>query len=335
MNGPAFITGATGFVGGAVLKHLAAAGREVRALARDRTGGDQVAAAGAVPVIGHLFEPEVLRQGMAGCDTVFHVAGVNEMCASDPTNMMRVNVDGVREVMRAAAATGVRRVVFTSSAATLGERKGTIGNEDTPHSGTYLSHYAKSKHLGELAAFEEGERSGVEVVSVNPSSVQGPGRSRGSAQLLIRALATRFPVLPMTAVSIVDIDDCAFGHLLAEREGVAGRRYVLNGASVTTREAVVLLREVTGAGINPVMLPSVLVWTFGMPAAWFAGRGEDTIICPQSLRTVLHGHRYDGSRATQELGLEYTSLSETLRRTIQWLVDFRFVRRNLPRIRPA
>jgi dihydroflavonol-4-reductase len=335
MSAAAFVTGATGFVGGAVLRHLAASGRDIRALARDRTGGDQMAAAGATPVIGHLFEPEVLREGMAGCEAVFHVAGVNEMCVTDPAEMMRVNVDGVREVMAAAAATGVRRVVYTSSAATLGETKGTVGHEDSPHRGTYLSHYARSKHLGELAAFEEGERLGVEVVSVNPSSVQGPGRTRGSAQLLIRALGTRFPVLPATAFSIIDIDDCALGHLLAERDGAPGRRYLLSGATVTTREAVELLRQVTGADINPVVLPSGVVRVFGTPAAWLAGRGDDPVICPESLRTVLHGHRYDGSRATRELGLEYTRLSETLRRTIQWLVDYRFVRRPLPRITSA
>lgn len=335
MSGPAFVTGGTGFVGGAVLRHLTATGREVRALARDRTGGDQLAAAGATPVIGHLFEPDVLRRGMAGCDTVFHIAGINEMCARDPSQMLHVNVDGVREVIRAAADTGVRRVVYTSSAATLGEKKGTVGDEDSVHCGTYLSHYARSKHLGELAAFEEGAQSGVEVVSVNPSSVQGPGRTRGSAQLLIQALGTRFPVLPQTSVSIVDIDDCALGHLLAEREGRPGHRYVLSGASVTTGEAVDLLRTVTGAPIHPVMLPAGAVRFFGMPAAWLAGRSEDTVICPESLRTVLHGHRYDGSRATRELGLEYTRLAETLRRTIQWLVDYRFVRRKLPRIHPA
>jgi dihydroflavonol-4-reductase len=334
MSGPAFVTGATGFVGGAVLRHLIADDRDVRALARDRTGGDQLAAAGATPVIGHLFEPDVLREGMAGCETVFHVAGVNEMCTGDPGPMMRVNIDGVREVMQAAAATGVRRVVFTSSAATLGEKKGTIGTEDSLHRGTYLSNYARSKHLGELAAFEEGERLDVEVVAVNPSSVQGPGRTRGSAQLLIRALGTRFPVLPATSLSIVDIDDCARGHLLAEAQGAAGRRYLVSGATVTTREAIDLLREVTGASINPVVLPAAAVRVFGTPAAWLAGRTDDPVICPEMLRTLLHGHRYDGSRATRELGLEYTPLAETLRRTLQWLVDFRFIRRDLPRIPP-
>lgn len=334
VNGPAFVTGGTGFVGGGVLRQLTATGRDIRALARDRTGGDQVAAAGATPFIGHLFEHDVLVDAMRDCESVFHVAGVNEMCTRDPAPMMRVNVEGVRRVLRAAAASGVRRVVYTSSSAAIGEAKGSIGSETSEHRGSYLSAYERSKHLGELAAFEEGERLGLEVVAVNPSSVQGPGRTSGSAQLLIRALATRFPVLPATFFSIIDIDDCSIGHLLAERSGVAGERYLLSGATVTSRMAVDLLREVTGAAIHPLILPRGVVAAVGMPLAALAGRGEDPVVCADSLRTVLHGHRYDGSRAVRELGLRYTSLDETLRRTIQWLVDYRFVRRRLPRIAP-
>lgn len=332
----AFITGATGFVGGGVLKLLSDGSREVRALARDRTGGEHMAARGAIPVIGDLQERTVLREAMTGCDVVYHVAGVNQMCASDPAEMMRVNVDGSRNVIQAAAASGVQRVVFTSSAVTMGEKARTVATEATTHRGRYLSHYERSKHESEGLMFTEGERLGVEVVAVNPSSVQGPGRTRGSAKLLLDVLNSRVPVLVQTSLSIVDIDDCAEGHLLAERHGVAGERYLLSAASLTVREAVELIVALTGRKSFPVYVPR---WALRMGAPLTKlrrRRSEDgSVFCKEAIATLLHGHRYDGSRATRELGLEYRTLSDSMRRTIRWYVDYSFVRSRLPNFLPS
>jgi dihydroflavonol-4-reductase len=329
--GPVFVTGGTGFLGTNLLRGLRDAGIATVALARDRTGGETVGGYGARPVIGDLFEADVLTDGMRSCDVVFHVAGVNAMCESDPTEMFRVNVEGTRRVVRAAAAAGVGRVVVTSSAAALGEARGTVGSETTPHRGSYLSDYERSKHEGEIAAFEEAERHGVDLVAVNPSSVQGPGRTRGSAELLLRAVNSRFPVLVDTTVSIVDVDDCTAGHIAAATRGAPGERYVLNGASIEVRDLVGLFREVTGAAIHPIVVPRRVAAALGTPAAAVFGRSSRTF-CPEMVRTLLHGHRYDGSRATRDLGVTYTPLVETLRRTIRWYVDFGFVRRPLPRM---
>jgi dihydroflavonol-4-reductase len=301
------------------------------ALARDRTGGETVAGYGARPVIGDLFEADVLAGGMRGCTVAFHVAGVNAMCQPDPSEMFRVNVEGTRRVVRAAAAAAVPRVVLTSSAAALGEAAGTVGSESSPHRGSYLSSYEQSKHAGEEAAFEEAARHGVDLVAVNPSSVQGPGRTRGSAELLLRVLNSRFPVLVDATVSMVDVDDCTAGHLAAAEHGAPGQRYVLNGASITVRELIALFREVTGAAIHPITVPRGVASAMGRPVAAVFGRSSSTL-CPEMVRTLLHGHRYDGSRATRDLGLEYTPLADTLERTIRWYVDFGFVRRRLPRI---
>src|SRR5207245_335459 len=145
----AFATGASGFVGSAVVRHLVGSGREVRALARSDAAAGVVAAAGARPVRGHLFDLEALLTGMRGCSTVFHVAGLSSACPRDPAPMIRTNVDGAGNVVRSAAAAGVGRVVHTSSAATIGEASGAIGREDSPHRGSFLSPYERSKFLGE------------------------------------------------------------------------------------------------------------------------------------------------------------------------------------------
>ena len=114
---------------------------------------------------------------MSGCDVTFHVAGVNTMCPSDPGAMYRTNVDGVRVVVGAAVEAGVRRIVLTSSAATVGESEGTVANEETAHAGVFLSHYARSKYFGELAFFEEASRLGDRGGCRQPIFGSGTGSS--------------------------------------------------------------------------------------------------------------------------------------------------------------
>lgn len=331
MPGPAFLTGGSGFVGGHLLRQLVARGREVRALARSAEAARSVEEAGGRPVRGDVLDEDALRDGMLGCGSVFHVAGVNAMCLRDADPMVRANVEGTAAVIRAAAAAGVPRVVHTSSAAAIGEPAGVVGREGTAHRGTFLSAYERSKLLAEERAFALGGALGVDVVAVNPSSVQGPGRTGGSARLLIRLVDARLPPIVDTFISILDVDDCTAGHLLAEERGRAGERYLLNGASLTTRSAVALVRSVAGRPRRVVRLPRIAVAWAGT-AAGLASRltGRPLPFCPELARTLLHGHRYDGSRATRELGLSYRPVEETVERTLRWYADRGLIRPLLP-----
>jgi dihydroflavonol-4-reductase len=314
-----FITGATGFVGGALLARLISDGHEVLALARSAQGAEAVRALGAEPVRGDLFDHDVLAGAMEGCETVFQVAGVNAMCLRDVGPMFRTNVDGAEAVVRAAATAGVRRLVHTSSAATIGEARGVVGTEDTPHRGSFLSSYEESKYLGERAVLSVGTELGVEVVCVNPSSVQGPGRIGGSARLLLGLVNGRAPVTVHTFVSIVDIADCTQAHVLAATAGVPGRRYLINGATFTPAAAVGLLRAETGRPRRVIRLPRLAATAAGAVAGAVSGMtGRDLPLCAELTRTLLHGHRYDGSLAERELGLRYTPLAQTVHRTLEW-----------------
>ncbi len=316
-----FVTGGSGFVGGAVIRHLVGSGIDVRGLARSDAAAAAVMGNGGSPVVGDLSDREALRTGMSGCDLVYHVAGVNTMCPGDPGTMYRVNVDLVRTVVQAAAAAGIRRVVLTSSAAAIGEPTGVIADERTPHAGRFLSHYARSKYLGERAFFDEASRRGVEAVAVNPSSVQGPGRADGSALLLRYALGMRRPIVIDVVFSIVDIQDTARAHLAAAIRGRPGRRYLISGASVGIREAVALLAEAANRPIEPIVLPP---WAgeAAYPIAAAVGLfGGDAPVCVEMLRTLLHGHRFDTSLSIRELGIVYTPLDDTFGRTVEWLAD--------------
>jgi dihydroflavonol-4-reductase len=326
-----FVTGASGFIGGALANRLVGRGDEVVGLARSDEAAAKVAAHGAQVARGDVLDEDSLAAGMEGCSLAFHVAGVNTHCPPDPEMQLRVNVAGVEAAIRAAARAGIPRVVYTSSAASVGEPEGTVGREDTTHRGSYLSVYDRSKHVGEHAAFREGRRHGVEVVALNPSSVQGPGRASGNGKIIIDYLNGRLPVFVRTYVSVVDIADTVEAHLLAATRGADGQRYILNGATITAVEALELLTELSGVSHRVRLVPPAAARVAAATAEGVAGaRGRTSSLCRARVRTILHGHRYDGSRATRELGLRYTPVAETFRRTIDWAVDAGLVTHPLP-----
>ena len=316
---PVFVTGGSGVVGGALVERLRERGDDVVALARSDAAQSALERRGARVVRGDLFDAEALARGMKGCETVFHVAGVNSMCVEDPHSMLRTNVEGPPAVVRAAARAGIRRVVHTSSANTIGEPEGSVGREDTPHRGWYLSIYERSKTEGERAVLEAARDEGVEVVCVNPSSVQGPGRVRGTGRIMLAFLDGRLKLFVDTNVSLVDIGDCADGHLLAAERGAPGERYILNGMTLTVSEALQLAADVAGVNRRPRLVPRGLA-TAAAAAVERAFRlaRRHPPVCREMVRTLIHGHRYDGSRAERELGIRYTDPRETVRRTVEW-----------------
>jgi dihydroflavonol-4-reductase len=314
-----FVTGGSGVVGRALVERLVARGDEVVALARGTASEAVLGSLGARAVPGQLLDEDSLSRAMEGSSIAFNVAGVNTLCVDDPVPMMRTNVEGPPAAVRAAARAGVPRLVHTSSAATIGEPPGALGREDTPHRGWYLSTYERSKTEGERAAFQAGRETGVEVVCVNPSSVQGPGRAGGTARFLLAFLDGRLPVFVQTNVSLVDIADCTEGHLLAAERGASGERYLLSGIALTLTEALALAGEVAGVQRRPRLVPrsAAIAASYAVEHTFRLARRRPPV-CREMVRTLLHGHRYDGSRATRELGLRYTSPRETLRRTVEW-----------------
>ena len=314
-----FVTGGTGVIGSALVARLLERGDEVVGLARSDAAASALGARGATVVRGEGYDEDALAQGMEGCAVVYNVAGVNSLCVQDPRPMQRLNVDGAAAAVRAAARAGVARLVHTSSAATIGEPPGTVGTERTPHRGWYLSTYERTKTEGERAAVAAARVVGQDLVLVNPSSVQGPGRAGGTARFLLAFLDGRLKVFVPTTISLVDIDDCITGHLLAGDRGVAGERYLLNGMTLPIDRALALAAEVAGVQRRPRLVPRrVATIAAGIVERGFRLAGRKPPVCREMVRTLLHGHRYDGSRAERELGLRYTEPRETIRKTVEW-----------------
>jgi dihydroflavonol-4-reductase len=325
------ITGASGLVGGALLDRLVQQGDDVAALARSDAAAAAVAARGASVVRGDVLDEDALTAGIRGRELVYHVAGINTFCPMDPAALFHVNVRGAETVVRAAAAAGAGRIVLTSSAASLGEANGTVGTEDSPHRGSYMSVYERSKHEGEVAALAAAGRVGIDLVSVNPSSVQGPGRAGGTGRILIAYLNGKLKAFVDTNLSLVDIRDCVEGHILAAERGVPGERYVLSGATLTSLEALDIVGQLTGVDDRPRLLPPAVATSVAtLVEGGFRAARRKPPFCREMVRTMLHGHRYDGSRATRDLGLTYTPIRETLARTVAWALEQGLITRPLP-----
>jgi dihydroflavonol-4-reductase len=313
------LTGGSGLLGTALITALLERGDQVVALARSPESAAKLNERGVDVRRGEVYDEQALTAAMAGCELAFNVAGINKFCISDPAEMLRANVDGAVAAVRAAKAAGVPRLVQTSSAATLGEAPGTVANEWTPHRGWYLSHYEESKTLGERAALAVAAELGQDLVCVNPSSVQGPGRAGGTGRFLIAFLDGRLKVFIDTWISLVDIQDCVAGHLLAAERGEAGERYLLNGIRMRVTDLLELAADVAGVTATPRLLPRPVAALGGAAAEFaFRARGKHPPVCREMVRTLLHGHRYDGARAERELGLTYTPAEQTIRRTVDW-----------------
>ncbi len=265
-----------------------------------------------------MLDEDSLARGMEGCELVYHCAGVNSHCPPDPDLLLRVNARGPET-------SSGRRSARASSASSTPPRPRRSGSRTgrsaarTPHRGTYLSVYDRSKHEGENAAFAAAHRTGVELVAICPSSVQGPGRKEGNGKLIVDYVNGKLPVFVDTYVSVVDIADCTEAHLLAAERGRAGARYILNGATITSGEALELVGEISGVRHQVrIVPPPVARSAAALLEAAYKVRGRMPSLCRARIRTFLHGHQYDGSLATRELGLEYTPVEETFRRTLAW-----------------
>jgi dihydroflavonol-4-reductase len=339
---PVLVTGATGFVGGLVAARLVAEGRHVRALVRrpgderrlsvwgpaggtDRTGEPP---GRLEPVTGDLDDPGSLARAADGVEVAYHVAGLNALCLRDPSALYRVNVDGTRNLLQAAVRAGLRRVVLTSSAATLGGHGTRPADERAGPPEHFTSHYARSKYEAERLALAFD---GVEVVAVNPSSVQGPGRRTGTAKLFLDYLNGHLPFDVPAEFGLCYTDDCAAGHLLAEAKGEPGQRYVLNGTTLTSREAIELVARLAGLDERPRTLPPAVAKALaGVVEAGARARGRQPRLCRETVRTLTAPHRYDGGRAARELGLAYTPIEVALERTLRWYLREGLVTRPLP-----
>ena len=314
-----FLTGSTGILGKPLLKKLVNEGHTVYALSRNKIYDDFLNSNNAKVINGDLISDDIYEQlREKSIEAIFHVAGVNKKCQKDPSSMFRTNIEGTKQMLELGNRLNIEKFVYTSSAVTLGEQKGSIGNENSIHRGTFLSDYEESKYLAEEVAFAFNKE--FEFVSINPSSVQGPGRISGTAKLLISTLNKKFPPLIKSSVSVVDIDDCTEGHYLGLIKGRNNERYVLNSFRLDVDTLIENLRSITSWNGSPIYISKQLLVGLG-PLFDIFGKFTSLggVICGETIRVLTHGHLYDGQKAQKELGLNYTPIEDFIFKTIAWL----------------
>lgn len=326
----AFLTGATGFIGSAILDRMLREGQRVLALIRREEAARAVAAKGAHPVLGDLLTPATYRDALRGCDLLIHAAGFNAFCLTDVRPLYEVNVEGTRALLQAAGDEGVKRIVYTSSAATIGEPPGQVAQETTPHRGYFLSHYEQAKYEAEQVALALASH-GLPVVVLNPCSVQGPGRLHGTARIFLDYLNGRLPFICGDWFSFLYIDDCVEAHMKAAERGRVGERYLLSGATVSTGELLQTMEQVTGFRRRPLQIGRGMALALGATMEWGARfTGRRPRFCREVARTILQGGKYDGSKAERELNISFTPLREMIVRTVAWYAQAGHLKQPLP-----
>ena len=319
----ALVTGASGFVGSAVLRHLVDAGHEVRVLMRPTSNRRNIEGVACEPVLGDLTDPASLRAAAAGCAAVFNVAADYRMWVTDHDEMYRANVDGTRNILLAAAEAGATRIIHTSSVAAIGYRDdGAPADEDTPGDlARMIGPYKRSKYLADVEARRLAAEDGVPVVVVNPSAPFGPRdiRPTPTGGMVVAFGRGRMPAYIDTGLNVVHVDDVARGHLLAHERGVLGERYILGGDNMSLRDILVTLAAHLGRAPPRVRLPRLPLF----PIAWAAeviGRiaGFEPSLTLNALRMAKHRMYYSSAKAGRVLGYQPRSGAEALRDAADW-----------------
>ncbi len=311
------VTGGTGYLGGALVQALRRRGDRVRVLARKTSRTDELARLGVEIATGDILDRASVEQALDGCDMLYHTAAIYEYWTPDRALQKRITVEGTRNVLAAAQAKGVRRVIYTSTSYTIGEAHGQTGTEETPHRGYFIGVYDEAKYHAEQVA-REFARQGLPVVILNPSGIFGPGPLKPVGKMMLDTVTGRQPMLLRGNVSHVYIDDVVQGHLLAAEKGRPGERYILSAYNV---DAVDFLRETCRlAGVKPPPVGPLfigrIVANLQELVARLTRRPPDL---PREVVALLaHGMRVDGSKAERELGLRYTLLEEAITRTLAY-----------------
>jgi dihydroflavonol-4-reductase len=318
-----FVTGATGFVGSHVARVLAEQGASLRLLVRSGSDSRNIDSLNAERVAGDLRDPGSIETAVSGCEVVFHVAADYRLWVRDPAEMYRSNVEGTRAVLQAARKCGVRRVVYTSSVATMGfTSTGESADEHSPVSlSNMIGHYKRSKFMAEQVALEAG-RSGIDVVVVNPSTPIGERdiKPTPTGRIIIDFLKRKFPAYVDTGLNLVDVTQCARGHIAALEKGKSGERYILGGENLTLKQILDKLGEITGLPSPRVKVPYFMALATGVIDEMVIGHifGREPRATIDAVRMGRKKMFVSSAKAKRDLQWEAVGVDDALRRAVEW-----------------
>lgn len=319
----AFVTGATGFVGSHVARVLGEQGAQLRLLVRKGSDTRNIEGLSADRVVGDLRDRASIERAMAGCDTVFHVAADYRLWVRDPEEMYRSNVEGTQTILESALKNGVRRVVHTSSVATMGfTSNGHLADEDSPVKlESMIGPYKRSKFMAEQLALKAGA-GGMDVVVVNPTTPVGEQdiRPTPTGRIVVDFLKKKFPAYVDTGLNLVDVRECARAHVTALEKGRSGERYILGGENLTLKQILDKLAAITGLPSPKVRVPYVVALAAGVVDEMVTGRmlGREPRATIDAVRMGRKKMFVSSAKAERELGWNPPPVDGALRRAVEW-----------------
>lgn len=275
-------------------------------------------------VEGDLRDPDSLRRAANGCGLVFHVAADYRLWSKNPEDLYQSNVSGTRNMLSAAQAAGVERLVYTSTVGCIGIPETGLGTEDTPVDEAGMAgHYKKSKFLAEQVAVDFA-KSGFPVVIVNPTAPMGDHdfKPTPTGAIVRDFLRGRMPAYIDTGLNVVNVRDVALGHLLACEKGVAGARYILGCENMTLGQILGELAHLTDRKPPRIKLPYAVAWTAGAVTTAFAHLTGIPPRAPmEAVRMAKKKMWVSHARAARELGYQPTSPATAFVDAINWFQD--------------
>jgi dihydroflavonol-4-reductase len=325
------VTGATGFVGSAVLRKLIAKGHKARALVRPASDRRNLQGLDVELVEGDLMRPETLAPALAGCRGLFHVAADYRLWTRAPEAMFRANVEGTRAIMLAARDAGVDRIVYTSSVATLGRLpSGEPADESTPVAfRDMIGFYKQSKFLAEAEVRELIGREGLPIVIVNPSAPVGPRdiKPTPTGRMIVEAAAGRMPAYVDTGLNVVHVDDVAEGHVLAFEKGEVGERYILGGENMPLQAIFASVAGFAGERAPRFRVPHGVILPIAVLAETWTRitGGTEPFVTVDGVRMARKRMYFSHAKATQALGYQPRPAAEGLADAVRWFKDHGYV----------
>jgi dihydroflavonol-4-reductase len=323
----AFVTGATGFVGTHVARELAGQGAELRLLVRPSSDLRNLEGLPGEHVVGDLRDPVSIDKAMAGCDVAFHVAADYRLWVRNPEDMYRANVEGTRGLLTAARNNKLRRVVYTSSVATMGFAAngapgGTLADEDSPVSlADMIGHYKRSKFMAEEVAMK-ASGDGTDVIVVNPTTPVGERdvKPTPTGRIVVDFLKKKFPAYVDTGLNLVDVKECARGHIAALEKGRPGQRYILGGENLTLKQILDKLAAFTGLPSPSIRLPYIFALAAGVVDETITGclLGREPRATIDAVRMGRKKMFVKSNKAELELGWKIVPVDNALRRAVEW-----------------
>ena len=319
----AFVTGATGFIGGNLVRELLKQGYQVKALVRNESNRKNIEGLDMDVIFGELRDKVSLDHALNGCDVLFHVAASYTFWAPDPKAIYETNVKGTENMLTTALAKRIKKVVYTSTESTIGiAQDGSLGTEDMEaEPSNLIGHYKKSKYMAEKLALKMCHE-GLPLVVVNPTTPVGPFdvKPTPTGKFIVDFLNRKMPVYVNTGLNLIDVEDVAKGHILALERGRIGEKYILGNKNLSFKEILSILERITGIKAPWLRIP---IW-LALGAAyidefvWGKALGRYPRIPISGVQAARKFRYFDCSKATRELGLPQTPVEEALEKAVGW-----------------